>query len=94
LKVRWSEEADRDRDEIIGYIWADNPLAARRMDDAAANRLAVFPRLGREGAIPGTRELIPHPIYRLVYEITDSEIIIHALIHAARQWPPVQDEDI
>ena len=95
MKVRWSEEAGRDRTEIVDYIWADNPLAAGRMDalfDAAANRLANFPRLGREGMIPGTRELIPHPSYRLVYEITDSEIIIHALLHTARQWPPVDDK--
>jgi addiction module RelE/StbE family toxin len=96
LRVRWSEEADRDRTEIVRYIWADNPNAAERMDvlfDAAANRLADFPRLGREGAIPGTREFIPHPSYRLVYEIADSEVIIHALVHTARQWPPVQGED-
>ncbi len=95
MKVRWSEEADRDRDEIVGYIWVDNPLAAQRMDglfDVAASRIADFPYLGREGAVAGTRELIPHPSYRLVYEITDSEVIIHALIHTARQWPPV-DED-
>ncbi|MDW6026492.1 type II toxin-antitoxin system RelE/ParE family toxin [Mesorhizobium sp. BAC0120] len=96
MRVRWSEEADRDRTEIVGYIWADNPLAAQRMDalfDVAANRLADFPRLGREGAIPGTREFIPHPSYRLVYEIGDGEIIIHALVHTARQWPPVEGKD-
>jgi toxin ParE1/3/4 len=95
LKVRWSEEAKHDRAEIVAYIGADNPPAARRMDtlfEAAANRLVDFPFLGREGAIPGTRELIPHPSYRLVYEVTDSEIIIHALVHSARHWPPVDDE--
>jgi toxin ParE1/3/4 len=95
LRVRWSEEADRDREEIVAYIWADNPPAARRMNalfGAAANRLADFPRLGREGAIPGTREFIPHPSYRLVYEIMDGEIVIQALVHTARQWPPVDDD--
>lgn len=60
--------------------------------DAAAERLASFPWMGREGAIPGPRECIPHPNYRLVYEVTDSEVVVHALIHTARQWPPVDDE--
>ena len=36
--------------------------------DAAA-RLAEHPKLGTLGKIPGTRELIPHESYRLVYEI-------------------------
>lgn len=96
MKVRWSVEADQDRDEIVGYIWTDNPSAARRMDalfDAAVERLAGFPWLGREGAIPGTREFIPHPSYRLVYEVKDNEIVVHALVHTARWWPPEPDQD-
>jgi plasmid stabilization system protein ParE len=31
--------------------------------------LADHPQLGRPGQISGTRELIPHESYRLVYEI-------------------------
>ena len=54
----------------------------------AADRLDQFPYLGRMGAIAGTRELIPHQNYRIIYEIADNEIIIHALLHTRRQWPP------
>jgi addiction module RelE/StbE family toxin len=96
LRVRWSEDADRDRAEIIEDIWLDNPLAAERMEalfKTAATRLERFPQMGRPGAFAGTRELIPHSSYRLVYEIRDDEIIIHALLHTARQWPPVLGED-
>ena len=95
MKLRWSEEARRDRVEIVDYIWTDNPPAASRMNEvfeAAANRLVEFPHHGRAGAIPGTREFIPHPSYRLVYEITSGEIVIHALVHTARRWPLVADE--
>ena len=91
MKVQWSDDADRDRDAIVGTIWANNPAAAHRMDElfgSAAARLGNFPRLGRESAVPGMRELIPHPSYRLVYEITDDEIVIHSLVHTSRQWPP------
>ena len=93
MRVRWSAEADRDRDEIVTHIWADNPLAAQRMNAIfKAARLGEFPHLGRKGAIPGTREFIPHPSYRLVYEVTQGDVIIHALIHTARRWRPVDGE--
>jgi toxin ParE1/3/4 len=59
--------------------------------DAATDRLSKFPFSAREGVVPSTRELIVHPSYRLVYQVTDNEIIIHALVHTARQWPPEPD---
>ena len=73
------------------YIAADNPLAAARMDElfeAAAVRLGKFPHLGRPGKIAGTRELIPHENYRLVYEIEAETVWVLALLHTSRQWPP------
>jgi len=57
---------------VWDFIAADSPSAASRMDELfsdAASRLAEYPELGRPGRIPGTRELIPHERYRLVYEI-------------------------
>jgi toxin ParE1/3/4 len=58
--------------------------------DAAAV-LAVHPKLGRSGIISGTHELIPHESYRLVYEIARETVWILALVHTARQWPPVKE---
>ena len=58
--------------------------------DAAA-RLGEQPKLGRKGSIIGTRELIPHESYRLVYEIEEETVWILALVHTARQWPPVPE---
>lgn len=62
-------EAEQDRDDIWDYIAADNPHAAARMDELfsdAAAKLAVHSMLGREGRIPGTRELVLHESYCLV----------------------------
>jgi toxin ParE1/3/4 len=93
VRVIWTPEALHDRAAVWDYIAADNPHAASRMDElfsAAAGRLTDFPMLGQPGKIPGTRELIPHENYRLVYEIDEEVVWVLALIHVARTWPPVQ----
>lgn len=94
MKVFWSPEALQDRVDIWDYIAADNPSAAARLDDlfsVAAARLGQHPLLGRPGKIPGTRELIPHKSYRLVYEVDGETVWILTLIHTARQWPAVRE---
>lgn len=93
MRVAWTPEAEQDRDDIWDTLAADNPLAAARMDQLfteAAAKLADFPMLGPAGEIPGTRELIPHDSYRLVYEIDENTVWVLALIHTARQWPPMR----
>ncbi|NIJ07898.1 addiction module RelE/StbE family toxin [Sphingomonas vulcanisoli] len=92
MKVLWTPEAEQDRTAIWDYLEARDPDAARRIDrsfsDAVAG-LADFPMLGHEGKVSGTRELTPHPRYRLVYEIVNDTVWILVLIHTARQWPPL-----
>ena len=94
MRVVWTLEAQQDRTDVWDYIAADNPPAAARMDELfsdAATRLAQHPHRGKPGKIPGTRELIPHESYRLVYEIDAETVWILTLVHTARQWPPVRD---
>jgi toxin ParE1/3/4 len=50
--------------------------------------LVLNPKLGKSGKIHGTRELIPHESYRLVYEIEQQTVWVLTLVHTARQWPP------
>ncbi|GHU11677.1 hypothetical protein AGMMS50225_17730 [Betaproteobacteria bacterium] len=91
--VVWTPEAEQDRADIWDYIAADNSGAAVRMDalfSDAASRLAAHPKMGRTDKIPGTRELIPHESYRLVYEIEGGTVWVLALVHTARQWPPTK----
>jgi addiction module RelE/StbE family toxin len=96
VRVLWTPAALRDRADIVDYIAIENPRAALGIDELfseAAARLADFPRIGKPGLIPGTRELLPHQSYRLVYELEEPEetVWILALVHTARQWPPVSD---
>lgn len=91
MRVVWTPQAEQDRAEVWDYIAADNPAAAARMDglfSEAAARLARHPSLGRPGRIAGTRELIPHESYRIVYEVEHDTVWILTLVHTARQWPP------
>lgn len=93
MKVVWTPEAQQDREQIWDFIVLDNPQAAIRMDELFSNavaKLADFPQLGQPGKIPGTRELNPHESYRIVYEIQQETVWNLALIHTARQWPPVR----
>jgi len=88
--VFWAPEAEQDRADIMNYIATDNPSAAIRMDQLfgeAASRLTDHPLMGKPGHIPDTRELIPHPSYRLVYTINQDTIWVLALVHTARLWP-------
>jgi toxin ParE1/3/4 len=90
VRVVWPPEAEQDRVDIWNYISEDKPGAAARLDSLfsdAASSLAKLPTLGKSGKIPGTRELLPHQHYRLVYEIKRETVWILALVHTARQWP-------
>ena len=94
MRVVWTPEAQQDRADVWDYIAANNPRAAARMDELfsdAVARLADHPMLGRSGKILGTRELIPHESYRLVYEINGETVWVLALVHTAKQWPPVRE---
>ncbi len=91
MRIFWTPEAQQDRIEIWNYIAADNPRAAAKIDELfseAVSNLVQYPMLGQLGKITGTRELIPHDSYRLVYEIVGETIWILALVHTARHWPP------
>lgn len=95
MKLIWTGQAKNDLSDIISYIGAHDPAAARTMKERIA-RLASYlarqPFMGRPGAIFGTREAIPHPSYRIVYQVTEEAVFILAIVHTSRQWPPSEDD--
>ena len=93
MELFWTPEATQDRDEIYGYIEADNPVAALALDELfseKASRLVDHPGLGRLGRIAGTRELVAHRHYLLVYDVAGDLVRVLRVLHTARQWPPVR----
>lgn len=91
LKLEWTQAARRDLLEIIKYIAEDDPDAAQRLKDAiesSVDRLLMFPESCPPGRVPGTRELVVHPHYVVVYIETHSAVRMLRVLHTARQWPP------
>jgi len=91
--IRWTAKADRELDAAGAYIAEDSMDAATICLAAvysAVERLTVHPRLGREGRVPRTRELVVSGTpYIVAYSVADREIHILAIKHAAQSWPEV-----
>ena len=86
----WKPAALADRRGIIEYIAQDNPLAAIELGDlliAQAEQLDQHPTSGRIGRVKGTRELVVHPNYILVYSIVGKTAEVLRVKHAAQRWP-------
>jgi addiction module RelE/StbE family toxin len=95
VKLEWTAGAKHDLKSIVGYIWADNPKAAQRMSGrflAMAELLTNQPYSGRPGVLPGTREFVVHPNYRMVYRIRGETVSVMAIVHTSRQWPSAEHE--
>ncbi len=95
MRLVWTTSAKRDLAEIVSYIWFDSPDAAKRIRrrfETTAAHLTSHPWMGRQGETAETREVIPHPSYRMVYRVTEQSIFILRIVHTARQWPPADDE--
>ncbi len=93
MRLEWADSALADRTTIYRFIDDKNPRAAAELDEEfkhASDRLREFPEMGRLGRVEGTRELVVHPRYIFVYELSDDLITIVAVLHASRQWPSIE----
>ncbi|MCR4159972.1 type II toxin-antitoxin system RelE/ParE family toxin [Kerstersia gyiorum] len=91
MKLVWTRQAHADRKKIREYIVQHAPAAALALDELfseKASLLLAHPNLGRTGRVPGTRELVAHRNYILVYDLSGDAVRVLRLLHAARQWPP------
>ncbi len=90
-RLRWSLAAAADLDEIAAYLHLNHPGFAQatilRIYDAT-KRLKRFPEFGREGRLPGTRELVLAPLpYILIYSVSADAIHILRILHTSRERP-------
>lgn len=93
MRIFWTPESLDDRRAIYDYIEADNPLAALNLDELFSEKvrnLIDHPGLGRIGRVTGTRELVVHKNYILIYDTTAESVRVLRVLHAAMQWPPAE----
>lgn len=79
---------------IIRYIANENPFAARRIKkiiEEAILPVAEHPYLFRSGRVAGTREIVAHPNYLLVYQVSASQITVLSVLHARQEYPDADD---
>lgn len=86
----WRPAAIADRKAIIAYIAQDNPRAAVELGDMLMEKAAMLdqqPAMGRVGRVKGTRELVAHPNYIVIYRIVGKAVEVLRVKHAAQKWP-------
>lgn len=89
MLVEWRPEARAALFEILSYIDERNPVAAEDLHQAietAVTALPQHPYLYRYGRVAGTREIVVHPNYLVVYRVTD-RIEVVTVLHARQHYP-------
>jgi plasmid stabilization system protein ParE len=88
VRLRYTRSGLADLEAILGYISARSPRGAERVQariKAVIDLLLAHPRIGTLTQDPAIRRMMTSPYpYLIFYEPTDSEIIIHAVRHGAR----------
>lgn len=90
LPVQWLSAARDNLAAIVSHIAEYNPDAALSLQDDieySVSALPDHPYLYRRGRVPGTREMVVHPNYYVVYRVTLTEIQVLRVLHARQQYP-------
>ncbi|WP_145610692.1 type II toxin-antitoxin system RelE/ParE family toxin [Nitrospirillum amazonense] len=91
MRLVWTRSATINRNRIREYIAQEDLVAALALDELFSKRAVLLVKhygVGRPGRVAGTRELVIHPNYIMIYEVIGGTVRILRLLHAARQWPP------
>ena len=92
MKIVWTRRANRHLRNAYEY-WAHEQSvdAAERMLERIFAVVELLPNhcgIGREGRVPGTRELVLRPTpFLIAYRVHRRKIEIVALVHGSRKWP-------
>jgi toxin ParE1/3/4 len=90
LPILWRAEAQSDFTTILEYFSERSPQSALELCDdieRMVSELPQHPYLYRLGRLPGTRELVFHPNYLVVYRVSDTSVDIVAVLHSRQQYP-------
>lgn len=89
MLIEWAPAARVQLRQITDYISDLNPVAALELNqaiEASVLALSRRPHLYRPGRVIGTREMVVHPNYLVVYKVTDNIRVI-SVLHARQRYP-------
>lgn len=73
------------------YIARDNRAAAQKVVEAiykTAEKLELFPEIGKAGRVPGTRELpLEKYDYTIIYRIKAAKVVVYSVLHQRVRYP-------
>ncbi len=92
LQIEWKPAARADLMKIADFIAADSPVnAALFASDLQrkVKQLSTYPEMVRLGRKRGTREMVVHPNYVVIYRVIKKSGVVEILRikHAAERWP-------
>jgi addiction module RelE/StbE family toxin len=90
FSIKWTDEAKTDLFTLIAFIAQENPFAAEsllhRIEESIVP-VVNHPCLYRQSRIPGTREIVAHPNYVVVYRVLDETIEVLSVLHSRQEYP-------
>lgn len=91
MRMRWTEGAAGNLDQVEEYIAQDNPgaaVATVKKILEAAQILTDYPTLGKRGRERGTRELIVAGLpYIIIYAVHREELVVIRVLHTSMKYP-------
>ena len=91
MRIRWTTPAAKALLAVQDYIAKENLRAAFEVTQhirLAVDQLRDHPKMGRDGRVRGTYELVIHGIpYIVPYRIRGKEVQVLSVYHTSRKWP-------
>ena len=97
-QVVWTHAARNTLNEVLEYIAEDSAVAAGRFLDVVLDTAQSLSFLAERGRVvpelvrPDIREIFVYS-YRMLYDVTESEIHIVAFLHGARDFDKWMSEE-
>lgn len=91
MRIRWTEGAVGNLDQVEKYIAQDNPPAAVATVHKiieAVRMVADYPAIGKRGRERGTRELVVAGLpFIIIYVVHLEELVVIRVLHTAMKYP-------
>ncbi len=90
LPIQWRPQARKSLNQIVRYIAERNfpaALAMRRRIEDVVLPLSEHPYLFKSGRVPGTREIVAHANYIVIYRVKADCVEVIDVVHSRQQFP-------